>query len=793
MISGISTVNLKGESYMNDLINYFESKNELDFSYEISVPNDILLEVENKSDFQSTSNSEKSAEYDEIDEIKFDDTVHDADKWDYIIAASSGVITGAIDILWVGEFSLTEAQSWGRKEIEDLVLKVARSKGYRGNDLAGAIRKLEKDYKIPSDKLTPDFGGPLQHHLRDFSHHPTIIGLLFSILTQFTGMGFGTDTEGNFIYKKIPVDESIGGNFPEKIFNGIVIWVFHLISDMAGSNQYAGKGTGIPGPLLSFLKEMSVLPIIKELKLEYKDDDRELSVMLSKLFNGTFFAGKNGAENVRIDLRTEIGIIHELSKQTIPIIVNECIVRSIYPIRRVYLECKNKDVHTIQGLKKIEPKNFLPYNNKALTRMITVSSGVFMVIESSTAAVRAVIKSRGSGGAFIQHFALNINYFGIGRFAFACVADAKYISEDFKKINLNFINNYKSKGNKDNIDNDIPDAEYLILNECQSKILYSLKLQEILYDIHLELKDKHIILKKAWVKEWQAVTIDSFKADDNFFIKDEESIYDLIREELMDNLDSSWLFLVAMELDLFVPYYPLSADYDKELKKLTINDTYEKDQFCRKQNVVNNKDIESMSDLYRKYKGSLSNRTQKIISGAAFTAIATVATGGLAWAFAPQVAILLAGGSVAGLSGAALTSASLAAIGGGSLAASGLGMAGGMAIVTGGGALLGGIGSGVASISKAMIITSKDYTMNECAKLLTYCKYVLIDQYGRNDVVKQIQKQYEKNIDEVKREIEDKENEPEYNERPQRKKIRESRISLKYLNRCNSLLIKMTE
>ncbi len=59
--------------------------------------------------------------------------------------------------------------------------------------LAKAIKFLEEKVPIPQDKLTPEFGGGLQHHLRDFSHHPTILGLFFSILGQFTGMGYGTD------------------------------------------------------------------------------------------------------------------------------------------------------------------------------------------------------------------------------------------------------------------------------------------------------------------------------------------------------------------------------------------------------------------------------------------------------------------------------------------------------------------------------------------------------------------------------------------------------------------------
>jgi len=34
---------------------------------------------------------------------------------------------------------------------------------------------------------TNDFGGGTVHRLRDFAHHPTIGGLAFSMLTQFTG------------------------------------------------------------------------------------------------------------------------------------------------------------------------------------------------------------------------------------------------------------------------------------------------------------------------------------------------------------------------------------------------------------------------------------------------------------------------------------------------------------------------------------------------------------------------------------------------------------------------------
>jgi len=80
---------------------------------------------------------------------------------------------------------------------------------------------------------------------------------------------------------------------------------------------------------------------------------------------------------------------------------------------------------------------------------------------------------------------------------------------------------------------------------------------------------------------------------------------------------------------------------------------------------------------------------------------ATVATGGLALAFAPAIGavVSVAGFGVAGgtLSGAAASSAGLAALGGGSLASGGLGMAGGTAAVTAVGGLAGGAVAGGAA------------------------------------------------------------------------------------------------
>ena len=48
------------------------------------------------------------------DEIKWKPRVDEADKLDYIVAVSSGVLAGLIDVFYAGEFSLDRASEWGK-------------------------------------------------------------------------------------------------------------------------------------------------------------------------------------------------------------------------------------------------------------------------------------------------------------------------------------------------------------------------------------------------------------------------------------------------------------------------------------------------------------------------------------------------------------------------------------------------------------------------------------------------------------------------------------------------------
>lgn len=371
--------------------------------------------------------------------VEIDKLTNHADGIDYLIAVSTGILTGIIDSLFVGEFSLEQADSWGSNKVEEFVKKTAEKQGYKGNDLGGAVKYLEEKYQLAADKATSAFGGGLQHHLRDFSHHPTPIGMLFSMLTQFTNCVYGTDVAGNF--KVVPLKDEdlllIGKSLPEKISLGFINWIFHLVSDVAGSSTsiYKGKrGTGIPGPILATVKELSSLPIFNKVDDKgYKD----LSVTISKLFNGTLLANRDDSGNILqakpFDMRTELGIGAQIGKQAIPVIINECIVRGAFFVRRLFQEINKHKLTSIREIRDICWRNVLPYKNRTITRMITVSMGTFCTIDLADASIRAAIKSGGNPAMFFKNLILRVNFVGVGRFAIAIGTD---ISMEFKKGKL---------------------------------------------------------------------------------------------------------------------------------------------------------------------------------------------------------------------------------------------------------------------------------------------------------------------------------------------------------------------
>ena len=377
-----------------------------------------------------------------------------ADGIDYIFAVVAGLIAGMIDIIFVGEWNFKEAKAISNEKVNNKIISFAKKHPdylcFCNNSLEGkgeprfypldserlatAIRFLEWKYPLPGDnswKGVADKVTPKSHHLDDFSHHPTLIGLICSIVSQFTGSATYVNCEGDSIIIPIDIDENgmLEGKTPSaKITSGVLNWIInvikgrrgHLYSDMGGSKSTAGGGMGIPGSWMSFVKELSALPIFRESDFSeklYKAFTKGIGEGKNQLNLGTFNALFQGADN-KLDSRTEGAIKHELKRQAIPVVINEIMVRCFYFSRRLYSEIKEK-----QEIELIEWKKVIPFGNRTIVRMMTISTGTMEVLDLTDAAIRGALKSGANGVVFAQQFVLRINFVGIGRFAVSCSAD----------------------------------------------------------------------------------------------------------------------------------------------------------------------------------------------------------------------------------------------------------------------------------------------------------------------------------------------------------------------------------
>lgn len=745
-----------------------------------------------------------------------------ADKWDYLVAVASGILCGMLDILWVGDFSLENGRAFASDKVDSFVEKTANILGFKGDDLKDAVKFLEEKFPIPSDGNTRDFGGGLQHHLRDFAHHPTIVGLIFSLLTQFTGMSYGTDVNG--VFKIVPVPDKskafIGDDIPDKLFKGTVVWFFHLVSDMAGSSSTAGitGGTGIPGPVLSLAKELSALPIFKNMKI----GDNKLSVFLSKVFNGTIFAqhDENGKiikdTVIKFDLRGELGAVAELGKQAIPVIANDCMVRGFYFIRRFSMALKSLNCSSFGDirLRDIDWDSVKPFGNPTITRMLTISSAVFSTVDITEAVVS-------------QKYFVAVNYVGIGRFAVAIgteiagylkVRDVKRIKEMYEDIRRNTFT--ETDNNIYNRIGDGMDIGKFGLTLEQTEILYNIEMYKTVNDINRG--GKKADLKGQWLEEWKHYMEEGFSS----FIGDENAVLHWYSvQELHDAVNANspelpWFRLVLLEAMLFEPYYPLSTEIDKkgnEVSSTKYKELHMPLVGSNKPFVGYNKSegdkyldaffteafypngyITRLRKCHDKVIRELNEVLKNVIKSISITAIVTIAAVATAGTFAGSIAVALVGSSFPGLSGAALTSACLAYLGGGAIAAGGLGMAGGTMAIVGGGAVLGlGVGAGVGGAVGAAGILGKKDTILQSAKLMVSVREIFLNDEHDIEYSNTVYEQYVQNIADIEKglvELKLKADVADKDEKKQLKKqiknteeaVQAMKIAMKSMNKFNS-------
>ncbi len=302
------------------------------------------------------------------------DQIRDAkcDALGYTAAAFCGGMAGLIDVIFVGAPGDSKLQSVGDKAMDSFVERAAkffynndkRQKGkpkHAPDTLEKCISYLEQAFPVPYDaRYAKDLNvadGVLSdmtsknHHLKSLAHSPDPIGLVFSIIDQFSGSG--SFFENGQVIHVVPKKTSgafpymVGESFPAKLFCGFLNWLGHLISDAVGSSSTRadrpgkdGRGMGIPLPFYTLFQ-----------KFDYsRNDHASIADVMTKVFEQGYDA--------------RFGLT-----MSIPVVFQALAVRVFWMLRRK-IEIK------------LPWKECLPSNKHADLRvMMLVSNGVFCAVD----------------------------------------------------------------------------------------------------------------------------------------------------------------------------------------------------------------------------------------------------------------------------------------------------------------------------------------------------------------------------------------------------------------------------
>lgn len=641
--------------------------------------------------------------YSDIIDVEFSPAVKKVDKVDVLVAVSSGTMAFVLDQLLIR--SKLKKKDINESDVIQLLPQILKESSCKNKNLDKEMDAYIKNWE---HKIQDAY--KYKNLAWDFCDELSFSGLLIKVIEYCFDLRIGLDKESGLVIERVKRDLKTD-DVVKKAQMAVVDWFI----EQAYRYKKSGKCKK------EFVQIEKVVKDIK--KIAFKDNkfDKE---QLKDWFHGRVLGDK------------QLNGIADFMLQAIPVKANIVFVHSYVHIRNFIDQVNEHHVESLEGLKVIDFDKL--NNDRVLTRMDAVSTSVFAALNVGVAGGKAIKLNKGLQQK-ICVFAVNINIPNVVRLVSVIKSDTSYIKEDIDKV----VHRTKVVEVKKHKDVSLDSLERCFtMNKIETRILYSLELQMIDEDIQRTKENKEQQLKDEWKKKWMEVTEQALQQN-KVFEKDPLKTYAALETYAASQDNLLWLYNIAVELSMFKPYFSL----EEKSKKLKLSYTkYVEEVFCKSQQYISYKEVQQIQKNYKDYYNYLENNTLKAVGVAGGAIAVAAATGGLAFVFAPQIAVAIFGGAFPTLHGAALVSASLAAAGGGSLAAGGFGMAGGAVLIAGGGAVL---GLGTSGTALSLMMAPK-FVQNDYAKLLAKCDRVLLKRLGMKDEVKSLYQKLESDLAEYK-------------------------------------------
>lgn len=167
-----------------------------------------------------------------------------------------------------------------------------------------------------------------------------------------------------------------------------------------GHSSSKGRGMGIPSPIWSWTND--VIAIKRKIGIPASEFDKTTNELALQIFKEGY------------DTRFQ-------TAQTIPVFINEMIVRVFYCVRRTirYFAVTPKDDRSFKTMWKACE----PFSNATVKRMLTVAHGTFCLVDIGDATIRGF--ATGGGYFNAAEFFMRLNIVGVGRFTISLYGEVK--------------------------------------------------------------------------------------------------------------------------------------------------------------------------------------------------------------------------------------------------------------------------------------------------------------------------------------------------------------------------------
>lgn len=473
---------------------------------------------------------------------------------DYLLAATSGLISGAVDSLMIGKIDLENGK--GVQVLEKAIMKMAALLGCKSKDLIICLQFLIRNMQFAVENFGIHASRANQSYRINLSRSLSLLGLICSILSQFTGEVYEVDGSGYLYCRNLDQKEKqlCGKTAEQKNFIGTLEWILTLSSHIAETS--GGVDTGIPGPILSMAKQLASIPFLQGKML----DQKQISLLVERLLNGVCPIQNNNPE-------VKENLIHQFSRQTFSIVLKESMVRALYSIRVFISELQKKKPKNFESVLKMNWSEILHQSHRDFSNLMIVADAVFTTVDIAD----ALIKSKEN-----KQFICYINILNVGDL-FIHAGQCFGIYTDIRKLEtaistLKDERDYFGIPTKQlmaaGISNSWGGIKVYLTPE-EMRILYSLESFKIQEDIRRTNnivpgnKDKE--LKNEWFDQWRHYINKGFK----FLTHSDEKMVWYSRDELIDkirerNPELPWFNYLIRELMYFRPYFSIVDRIDKE-------------------------------------------------------------------------------------------------------------------------------------------------------------------------------------------------------------------------------------